>query len=45
MTRLSVLYGLCVVVTSDRYTILSRERVLYATWVQGAAGYSCPVLP
>lgn len=29
---------------SDRYYILDRERVLYATWPYGQAGYACPVL-
>lgn len=29
---------------SDRFYILDREQVLYAMWVQGQPGYSCPVL-
>lgn len=39
-------YLSCTQVTfaSDRYTILSRERVLYATWVSGQQGYQCPSL-
>ena len=28
----------------DRYYILDRERVLYAAWRLGRAGYSCPSL-
>jgi hypothetical protein len=29
---------------ADRYSILAREQVLYATWTQGQAGYACPGL-
>ena len=28
----------------DRYSIVDREQVLYATWTYGQAGYSCPAL-
>lgn len=28
----------------DRYYIQDRERVLYATWPYGQAGYNCPAL-
>jgi len=29
---------------ADRYYIVDREKLLYATWSQGQTGYSCPAL-
>jgi len=28
----------------DRYSIVGREQVLYATWLLGQSGYACPSL-